>query len=114
MLTLDQLQAKVASQKTALPALYGDVDFTIKPERFADEPVIEGQAPGKLDHLRPQILADASKVDKAKQPKYAAGQSCSNCQFYQGKASDAFAPCPMLAGKQVASKGWCNVYVKKA
>lgn len=62
MLTLDQLQAKVASQKTALPALYGDVDFTIKPERFADEPVIEGQAPGKLDHLRPQILADASKV----------------------------------------------------
>jgi hypothetical protein len=62
MLTLDQLQAKVASQKTNLPALYGDVDFTIKPERFADEPVIEGQAPGKLDHLRPQILADADKV----------------------------------------------------
>ena len=37
MLTLDQLQAKVAAQKTSLPALYGDVDFAIKPERFADE-----------------------------------------------------------------------------
>ena len=59
-------------------------------------------------------VADAAKVDKAKQPKYVAGQACSNCQFYQGKAGDAFAPCPMLAGKQVAGKGWCNVYVKKA
>ena len=59
MLTLDQLQAKVASQRSALPALYGDVDFSIKPERFADEPVIEGQPKGKLDHMRPQVLADA-------------------------------------------------------
>ena len=62
MLTLDQLQAKVASQRSALPALYGDVDFSIKPERFADEPVIEGQPKGKLDHMRPQVLADAEKV----------------------------------------------------
>jgi hypothetical protein len=58
--------------------------------------------------------ADASKVDKAKFAKYAAGQDCGNCQFYQGKATDAFAPCPMFASKQVASKGWCNAYVKKA
>ena len=40
MLTLDQLRAKVASQKTTLPALYGEVDFATKPERFADEAVI--------------------------------------------------------------------------
>lgn len=58
--------------------------------------------------------ADAGRIDKAKYPKYAAGESCSNCQFFQGKAGDAFAPCPMLAGKQVAAKGWCNVYAKKA
>jgi hypothetical protein len=62
MLTLDQLQAKVASQKTALPALYGDVDFGIKPERFADEPVIENGPKGKFDEMRPQVLADAEKV----------------------------------------------------
>ena len=30
--------------------------------------------------------ADASKVDKAKFAKYAAGQDCGNCSFYQGKA----------------------------
>ena len=57
---------------------------------------------------------DATKVDKAKYPKYAAGEDCGNCQFFQGKPSDAFAPCPMFGGKQVAGKGWCSAYSKKA
>jgi hypothetical protein len=57
---------------------------------------------------------DATKVDKAKYTKYAAGQDCGNCQFYQGKATDTYAPCPMFAGKQVAGKGWCSAYTKKA
>ncbi len=64
MLTLDQLRAKVASQKTNLPALYGDVDFAIKPERFADEPVITGPDRSRNDHLRPQIMADVEKVER--------------------------------------------------
>lgn len=58
--------------------------------------------------------ADATKVDKAKQPKYAAGQLCSNCALYQGKAADAAGGCPLFAGKQVAGKGWCSAYAKKA
>jgi hypothetical protein len=57
---------------------------------------------------------DAATVDKAKFPKYAAGQDCGNCSFYQGKAADAYAGCPMFGAKQVASKGWCNAYNKKA
>jgi High potential iron-sulfur protein len=57
---------------------------------------------------------DASKVDKAKFAKYAAGQDCGNCSFFQGKAGDAFAPCPMFANKQVAATGWCSAYNKKA
>ena len=57
---------------------------------------------------------DAGKVDKAKFPKYAAGQACGSCQLFQGKAGDAWAPCPVLGGKQVAAKGWCSAYVKKA
>jgi High potential iron-sulfur protein len=57
--------------------------------------------------------ADASKVDKAKFPKYAAGQNCSSCALYQGKGGDA-GPCPLFAGKQVSSKGWCSAYAKKA
>jgi hypothetical protein len=62
MLTLDQLQAKVAAQKTALPALYGDVDFALKPERFADEPLLEGPSQSKFDAMRLAILADEEKV----------------------------------------------------
>ncbi|CAB3725892.1 high-potential iron-sulfur protein [Trinickia soli] len=57
---------------------------------------------------------DATTVDKAKYPKYAAGQECSNCQFFQGKPTDAFAPCPIFGGKQVSGKGWCSAYSKKA
>lgn len=58
--------------------------------------------------------ADASKVDKAKFPKYAAGQNCASCALYQGKASDAAGGCPLFAGKQVAGKGWCSAWAKKA
>jgi hypothetical protein len=57
--------------------------------------------------------ADATKVDKAKQPKYAAGQQCSNCALFQGKADAAAGGCPLFAGKQVAGKGWCSAYAKK-
>ena len=58
--------------------------------------------------------ADGSKTDKKKFPKYAAGQSCSSCGLYQGKAGDAAGPCPLFAGKQVAAKGWCSAWIKKA
>jgi hypothetical protein len=57
---------------------------------------------------------DATKVDKARFPKYQAGQICSNCQFFQGKAGDAMGSCQIFAGKQVNAKGWCSAYVKKA
>ena len=76
-------------------------------------------AQAKVDPKDAQAAAlgyveDASKVDKAKQPKYAAGQACANCQLYQGKATDAYAGCPLFAGKQVAGKGWCSAYAPKA
>lgn len=59
-------------------------------------------------------VADATKADKAKYKNYAAGQLCSNCALYQGKATDAAGGCPLFAGKQVAGKGWCSAYAKKA
>lgn len=58
--------------------------------------------------------ADASKVDKAKFPKFAAGQNCGSCALYQGKAGDAAGLCPLFNGKQVPGKGWCSAYAKKA
>ncbi|WJF90190.1 high-potential iron-sulfur protein [Paraburkholderia bonniea] len=76
-------------------------------------------APAKAAETDPTAVAlgyvaDAAKVDKKKYAKYAAGQDCGNCSFYQGKASDPWAHCPMFGSKQVASKGWCNAYNKRA
>ena len=58
--------------------------------------------------------SDASKVDKAKQTKYAAGQVCSNCALFQAASGAAAGACPLFAGKQVAAKGWCTAWAKKA
>ncbi len=58
--------------------------------------------------------ADASKVDKAKYPKFAAGQSCANCALFQAKAGAASGGCGLFPGKQVAAKGWCSAWAKKA
>jgi hypothetical protein len=80
-------------------------------QAFADAPKVSESDPTA------QALgykADASKVDKAKFTKFAAGQQCSNCSFFQGKAGDAYGGCPMFAGKQVAATGWCSAYNKKA
>lgn len=59
-------------------------------------------------------VADATKVDKAKFPKFAAGQNCGNCTLFQGKPADASGGCPIFPGKAVHTKGWCSAYVKKA
>src|ERR1700723_2357893 len=56
---------------------------------------------------------DASSVDKAKFPQYAAGQTCSNCALYQGAAGASSGPCPIYAGKVVSATGWCASYTKK-
>ncbi len=77
------------------------------------------QAQAKVDEKDPQAVAlgyvaDATKTDTKKYPKYAAGQHCANCSLFQGKATDAAGGCPLFAGKQVAGKGWCSAWVKKA
>lgn len=59
-------------------------------------------------------VADATKADTKKFPKYAAGQHCGNCALFQGKATDKSGVCPLFAGKQVAGAGWCSAYAKKA
>jgi hypothetical protein len=77
------------------------------------------QAQAMVAETDPQAVAlgykaDASKVDKAKFAKYAAGQQCDSCALYQGKVGSTSGGCSLFAGKQVASKGWCSAYAKKA
>ena len=76
------------------------------------------RAQAKLEEKDPQAVAlgyvaEATKTDTKKYPKYAAGQVCNNCALYQGKATDAAGGCPLFAGKQVAGKGWCSAWAKK-
>ena len=58
--------------------------------------------------------ADAAKVDRQKFPKYASGQTCANCQLYAGNAGEPAGGCPLFYGKNVAAKGWCGAWEKKA
>lgn len=78
----------------------------------------EAQA-AKLDEKDPQAVAlgyvaDTNKADNKKFPKHAKDQKCNNCALYQGKATDAFAGCPLFGVKQVAGGGWCSAWAKKA
>jgi len=77
------------------------------------------QAQALVDEKDPQAaalgyVADAKRVDTKKYPKFAAGQNCTNCALYQGKATDKAGGCPLFAGKQVAGPGWCSAWAKKA
>ena len=94
-----------------LAAVSGAAVFAAGQALAADAPV--------LDEKDPQAMAlgyvtDATRANKAKFPSYAAGQACANCSFFQGKPTDALAPCPLYGGKRVSSKGWCSAYAKKA
>jgi hypothetical protein len=91
--------------------LAGALAFGARAALAADAPMVDPKDP---QAAALGYVVDASKADKAKFPKYAAGQACSGCQLYQGKPADATGPCAIFAGKQVSAKGWCSAYVKKA
>ena len=78
---------------------------------FAAPPLVDEKDPAAAGL---GYKADAAGVDKAKFPKFAAGQNCAGCALYQGKADSAAGGCSLFAGKQVAGKGWCSAYAKKA
>jgi len=74
--------------------------------------------PAELAETDPQAVAlgyrhDATKVDATKYPAWAAGHVCSNCQLFQGKPSDTWGPCGVMAGKLVNAKGWCVAWARK-
>lgn len=57
---------------------------------------------------------DATQADTVKFKNYVSGSACSNCALYQGKAGDVAGGCPLFTGKNVAAKGWCTSWSKKA
>jgi hypothetical protein len=59
---LDALRERVQSQKERNPAMYGNVDFSIVPERFADQPEDDSSLSGKYREERPALLADPERM----------------------------------------------------
>jgi hypothetical protein len=95
------------------------IQFSAASAALSTAHFVYAQATPLLTEADPQAkalgyFADATKTDKTKYPKYAAGQLCNNCALYQGKADDKAAGCPLFAGKQVAGKAWCSAWAKKA
>ena len=76
-------------------------------------------AAGPVDPNEPQAkslgyVTDASKVDAKANPYYKPGKECANClQSPAGSAAGSNVACNIFAGRQVAAKGWCKVYVKR-
>jgi len=66
-MSLAQLNAKVASQRTLIPSLYGNVDFSVTPERFTDDPAIDSSLRGSAAlAYRAKMLADKERVEWAR------------------------------------------------
>jgi hypothetical protein len=75
-----------------------------------------------VDPNEPQAKAlgyvlDASKVDPKANPNFKPGQMCRNClqapTAKTDKPDKAEVPCNIFAGRPVAAKGWCKVWVKR-
>lgn len=58
-------------------------------------------------------VAEATRVNKARFPKYVAGQRCAACQLYQGEPTADVAPCSLFGGRQVPGPGWCSAFVAR-
>ena len=58
-------------------------------------------------------VSDASDVDNEAQPRFEAGQACSNCALFMGAEGADSGPCSIFPGRLVAATGWCSVYAPK-
>ncbi len=59
-------------------------------------------------------VADATKIDAAKEAAFKAGSACHSCALYMtAQESGGHAPCAAFPGKVVAAAGWCRAYAAK-
>lgn len=66
-LTLQQLEQQVLAQKHLVPELYGNIDFTLTPERFSADPKVKTLLPSIYERLyRAKLLADNERVERAR------------------------------------------------
>ena len=67
MKSLDALRAQVEAQKTLIPSLYGDIDFSKTPERFTADLKDDCILPDEFSRkYRKKILSDPDRVERAR------------------------------------------------
>lgn len=63
--SLADLRAQVRAQKTAIPSMYGKVDFDHVPERFTADPAVKSILPAPMARrYRSRILRDSDRVER--------------------------------------------------
>ncbi|MGH8110677.1 MAG: high-potential iron-sulfur protein [Rhodanobacteraceae bacterium] len=72
-----------------------------------------------LPHLTQQNNATAKALhyvdDNTKAgPPHKAGEECSKCVHFQGKAGETWGPCAIFPGFDVNKDGWCDGFQAKA
>ncbi|MVF14921.1 DUF2236 domain-containing protein [Ketobacter sp. MCCC 1A13808] len=66
-ISLNELKQLVTSQKERIPSLYGQVDFSKTPQRFAGGEADRTQLPRRMaKKFRGQLLADKERVERAR------------------------------------------------
>ena len=76
---------------------------------------LDNQIAKNLKYIHDATEADPKlRVDKA--GVKGAEQFCSNCQFYKPVEGKDYGACQLIpvTGKNVAGKGWCGTWAKKA
>jgi hypothetical protein len=62
MTTLDALELQAHAQRDRIPVMYGQIDFSIVPERFTDERSEASSLPARLVKKRAALLANRERV----------------------------------------------------
>lgn len=113
----DEAPAAAAPKSDATPAMdQTDAMESATPAETAAPAKTSGMPKLAEDDPQAKSLSyvhDATSIDGAKQPRYKAGQECSNCALFQARADEEWAGCSIFPGKAVNAKGWCTVYAPK-
>ena len=59
---MQSLELKVHAQRERIPVMYGQVDFSLVPERFTQDPADASSLPARLAKRRPELLEHRARV----------------------------------------------------
>jgi len=55
----------------------------------------------------------ATDVDPNEWASYVEGNTCANCQLYEGAEGEEWGPCQIFGGNLVNANGWCQAWLER-